>query len=180
MKNTIFLFLSIYLLIACQSGKKAHKISSTNKADNTLLLEKFAVGDYLKLNQGEIQIEALILDQRIEEGKTWLSICFLNKGKLFGRQVPNGMKGDCADLLDLAAIQPDSLKEYELIKKIKLDQYKIHMGSFRYVFQQEELTVGYEYGLKQREKKQTPCNEFLLDLEAVRECYFDLSKIVMS
>lgn len=171
MKNTFFLFLCIYLLLSCQLRKK----NRTNSVDAR---EKLSIGDYLIVNQEGTQLEALILDSYEEGGKDWLSFCFLNKGKIFGRQVPNGQKGDCVESLDMISMELESLKEYNTLKKFDLNMGEIKMGVATLVRTQKELIPLFEYGLKQRKKKQTPCTEFLLDLDAVRECYFEVDKIL--
>lgn len=77
-------------------------------------------------------------------------ICFLNRNKLFGRQIPDGIRNfDCGDdMYDLFYLNENVFKNC--------------------------LRAMY----KKRKLKQTSCRESIFNANAVDECYFDLQNIL--
>ncbi|WP_207531814.1 hypothetical protein [Desertivirga arenae] len=135
-------------------------------------------GQILRFKKDSNVIDAIIVDFDKDERGIWIGLCFINKTKLFGRQIPSAwISSQCLNLLDLAYLNTDGLKQYEVISQIKVDRGKVGIGSITPVSNVNELMVEYENGIKQRKKKQTPCNEELTDEKSVRECYFDVETI---
>jgi len=131
-------------------------------------------GDIISFNINDTLVKAIILDFDKDEGGVWFGMCFLNENKLFGRQIPSGFNGDCVDLLDYAYLNQKALGDFEKITTENIDLNKIAVGSFSPVSNYKNLLRDYTWGLKQRTKKQTPCNKDVLGINSVRECYFDL------
>ena len=143
-------------------------------------IENFSVkfGHIIKFESDSIELEAIVLDFSEDEDGQWVGVCFINDNQLFGRQIPNGMvSATCLDLLDLTYIQINTLVDYTIIDSLKLNKSKIGIGSRSPVTGFSEIKRDFERGIKQREKKQTPCEKKITDLNPVRECYFNIGEI---
>lgn len=135
-------------------------------------------GQILRFKKDNRVINAIVLDFDKDEGGIWIGMCFINKAKLFGRQIPNRwINATCLDLLDLQYLNYKGLKQYQIIDNIKVDKDKVGIGSITPILNLTELMEEYNRGIEQRKKKQTPCNEGLTNEKSVRECYFDVEAI---
>lgn len=135
-------------------------------------------GQIIKINTDSVGLSAVVLDFDHDEGGHWIGVCFIDQNRLFGRQIPSGMiNTKCLDLLDLTYIQIDALTDYEVLETIEVDRTQVGIGSISPVTNVSEILWDFEWGMEQRGKEQTPCDKGLLDLNPVRECFFDIEKI---
>jgi len=135
-------------------------------------------GQIIKFDNDSLTLNAIVLDFSEDEGGQWIGICFIDSNRLFGRQIPNGMiNTTCLDLLDLTYIQKDSLLDYEIVETVRVNKTKIGIGSQSTATNFDEIKRDFNWGIEQRKKEQTPCDEEITALNPVRECYFDLEKI---
>lgn len=143
-------------------------------------IEKFPVkfGQILKFDNDSIDLNAIVLDFSEDEAGQWIGVSFINQNRLFGRQIPSGMTNtNCLDLLDLTYIIIDALNDFEVLETIEVNKTKVGIGSQSPVTSFSEIKRDFDRGIEQRKKEQTPCNKELMDLNPVRECYFDIEKI---
>lgn len=131
-------------------------------------------GDVISFDINNTTANAIVLDFNKDEGGIWIGICFINNNKLFGTRIPSGYNGDCVSLLDCAYLNSNALKQFKKIKTEIIDINKIGIGSTSSATNFDDLLASYTWGLKQRTKKQTPCNEDVFGINVVRECYFGL------
>jgi len=135
-------------------------------------------GQALKFKNDSLDLTAVILDFDEDEGGKWVGLCFIDRDKLFGRQIPKGMiNTTCLDLLDLTYIQIDGLHDFEIVETLNLNKNKIGIGSISTAKNLTELARDFNDGIEQRKKEQTPCNKGLTNFNPVRECYYDIGKI---
>ncbi len=135
-------------------------------------------GQILRFEKDSNVINAIALDFDKDEGGIWIGLCFINKTNIFGRQIPSGwINTKCLDLLDLQYLNNEGLKQYQIIDQIKVNRDKVGIGLITPVSNVEDLMLEYKRGIEQRKKKQTSCDEGLIDEESVRECYFNVKKI---
>lgn len=136
-------------------------------------------GQILQFKIDSIIINAVVIDFDKDEGGIWIGLCFINNNKLFGRQIPNGLiNTKCLDLLDLAYLNINGLEEYQIVDNLKIDKNKVGIGSSSPVSDLLALKRTFDYGIEQRKKEQVPYNKGLTDLNPVRECYFEIVKII--
>lgn len=136
-------------------------------------------GQILNFDTKTSNISAVVIDFNSDEAGVWIGLCFSSNNQLFGRQIPNAMNNmACLDLLDLTYIRIDGLSGYSVSGHLSLDKNKIGIGSQRAEKDLSGIEESFNHGLAQRKKKQTPCNQGLYDENVVRECYFNLSKIL--
>lgn len=136
-------------------------------------------GQIITLGNDSINLKAVVLDFNEDEGGKWIGICFIHQNQLFGRQIPNGIPNGlfnttCLDLLDLIYLQENALVDYEIIEKIEVKKENIGIGANSSATNLDDLIQSFNWGIKQRQKVQTPCDEGLLDHNSIRECYFDI------
>ena len=135
-------------------------------------------GQILKFDNDTIELKTIVLDFSEDEAGQWIGVCFIDKNRLFGRQIPNGMiKSTCLDLLDLTYIQKDALVDYVIVETLNVNKSKIGIGSESPATDFSEIKRDFDRGIQQRKKEQTPCDKGITDLNPVRECYFDIEKI---
>lgn len=145
-----------------------------------LNIESFPVkcGQVLKFNSDGVEMTAIVLDFSEDEGGQWIGVCFIDRNRLFGRQIPSGLiNTKCLDLLDLTYIHKEALIEFELLDTIPVNKQKVGIGSQTPATSFSEIKREFDRGIQQRKKKQTPCDKGLTDLNPVREFYFDIEKI---
>ncbi|MCT4648012.1 MAG: hypothetical protein N4A74_23690 [Carboxylicivirga sp.] len=136
------------------------------------------IGQILKFKNETIELTSVVLDFDQDEGGIWIGLCLINNNKLFGRQIPSGLiNTTCLDLLDFSYLQLDGLKDYTVIDSINVKKNAVGIGSVSPVLDLVELKRNFDSGIKQRKKIQTPCEDVFAGIDAVRECYFDLSNI---
>jgi len=135
-------------------------------------------GDVVSFAINDIIVKAIVLDVENDETGAWIGMCFLNKNKLFGRQIPNGYSGNCIDLLDCTYIESSNLIEFDRVASKNIDINIVGIGSRSSAANYTDLLRDYNLGLTQRTKKQTKCNEDVLGLNPVHECYFDLNRFL--
>ena len=153
----------------------------TLKADLTsLTLNKFnfEFGDIVNIKSDQ-QISGIIVDFTEDEGGRWYGLCFTYGNYIFGRQIPNGLNGECIDLLDISYLNDRS--DSILIKKgnLKLDFHKIGIGSISPAKNYEELVRDYSFGIEQRKKTQSDCKSSKFELKPINECYFEIDDILL-
>ena len=142
---------------------------------NTLAV-KF--GQVLKFDNDSIDLTAIVLDFNEDEGGQWIGVCFIDRDRLFGRRIPNGMNsGKCIDLLDLTYIRKDALIGYQIIGMIPVNRTKVGIGSQSPVVDPDGIIRDFVRGMARRKERQTPCDKGLLDPASVRECYLDIGTI---
>jgi hypothetical protein len=136
-------------------------------------------GQILKFEQDSFALNAIVLNFSKDEGGIWIGLCFIENNKLFGRQIPNGLiNTTCLDLLDLAYLNLGGLKHYKITGELTVDRNNVGIGSDWPAENFNDLKNAFDFGIEQRKKKQTPCEKGLTDLNPVRECYFDMEKII--
>ncbi len=136
-------------------------------------------GQLIKFEIDNQEVKAIVLDFDQDDEGIWYGMCFLNQNKLFGRQIPSGLiNTTCVDLLDLTYLHNKALKSYEVVEQYDIDTIQVGIGSLTPVKDHIELLRDYKAGLEQRNKVQTPCNEDISGLNPVRECYFELKKVL--
>lgn len=137
------------------------------------------LGQVLKFKINAAEFSAIVLDFNEEEGTKWLGLCFIKGNDVFGRQIPNGLiNTTCLDLLDFSYLKLEGLQNFQVVQSYSINKSKVGIGSMGTAKNVSELLSSYEFGILQRKKKQTPCAEGLVALDAVRACYFGIEKIV--
>ena len=145
-----------------------------------IALERFPVkfGQVLKFDHENFQLKAIVLDFNEDEGGLWIGFCFINEEQLFGRQIPSGLfDPKCLNLLDLTYLHVEALTHYEVVETLAVNKSKVGIGSQSPAKDLSRLKISYDQGIEQRKKEQIPFDQGLMDLDPVRECYFDLQYI---
>lgn len=176
--SQIALILSLFLL-GCSQNIGSNDFFRPDWTGIDTAKMELKVGQVIKFEIDSQQVSAIVLDFDSDEGGVWYGMCLLNNNNLFGRQIPSGLMGaDCVDLLDMTYLNHNDMEQYETVGYLNIDIKKVGIGSISPVSNYSEIFSSFTFGLKQRKKKQTPCGEGLADVNAVRECYFDIEKIV--
>ena len=179
MKPHLFIIiLLLILIIGCNMSNKQNPPKLFQPDWDGLNHENFALelGEEIELESDKIK--GVVLDFSEDEGGKWYGICFLNKKKLFGRQIPSGFSKDCIDLLDFTFLHQTIINSLKRNGKREIDINKIGKGSIDTAKGIDEIIRSYNYGIEQRNKEQTPCDENLMKLNPVNECYFEIEKIL--
>lgn len=138
---------------------------------------KLKIGDIFTMDYDSIKVDILLLDFDIEYGNTYYGVTFIKDRKIFGRQIPDGTNNlNCLDLIDFFYLNKKTIKDFNKEERVDLAYSKLELGSHAIVSNHIDLIGHYNYGLSQRSKPQTPCNKGLVNLNSIRECYFNLDK----
>lgn len=181
MKIWVLTFLTLLSISSCSVNQNKEETMDFFKPNwEGLNFEKFAFkfGDKFAFSSNNQLRQGIILDFYEAEDGQWYGVCFLNKDQLFGRQIPSGFSEKCIDLLDLSYLHEDNLKKLEYVERVNIDVEKVGIGAKRVDNSLLKLKNGFDYGLEQRKKEQTDCNEGKFSLNPVNECYFELDKIM--
>jgi len=137
---------------------------------------KYDLGTKVSFEHDNNKYEAVIVDFLEDEGR-WYGLCFLNKGRLYGRQLQDGMTERCLDLLDICYLSESGTKVLQTGKTLKLDPTTIGIGARTNADNQEDLYNRYVRGLSARKKPQTDCTKSRFEANPVNECYFEIENI---
>ncbi|MBE0664024.1 MAG: hypothetical protein IH597_16330 [Bacteroidales bacterium] len=138
----------------------------------------FKFGDRIRLNLQDEYIDAVVLDFSQDETGLWIGFCFINDGKLFGRQIPSGLLNrECVDLFDIVYVKQEFLTTETIVDNLHIDINAIRIGAISTMNNYSDLISAFNYGLEQREKEPTPCNKGLASPNSIRERYFEIEMI---
>lgn len=94
-------------------------------------------------------------------------------------KTPTGLiNTTCLELVDLTYVEIGEMQDYKVKKTLNLDKSKIGIGTIKVVSNLTDLGGSFNDGIEQRKKEPTPFAEGLIGLNPVRECYFDITKIL--
>lgn len=182
MRKIEYILVIAFFIFSCNNISLKNSIPENMQPDWTgISLDNIPVkfGQILQFNKDSIQLTAIVLDFDEDEGGKWIGLCFIDNNRLFGRQIPSGLiNTTCLDLLDFSYLHIDGLKNFNVIQTENVNKEKIGVGAISPVLNLAELDRDFKRGIAQREKEQTPCDQGLADLYPVRECYFEIEKII--
>lgn len=123
--------------------------------------------------------KAIVLDFDKDKAGLWIGFCFISDNKLFGRQIPSGLLNTtCLDLFDLTYLKSDAIRNYQISDTLDINKQHVGIGAIYAVTDLNGLLEIYRQGIEKRKKLQTPCLQGKTDLNPVRECYFEIEKII--
>jgi hypothetical protein len=104
----------------------------------------------------------------------------VEKSNFFGRQIPNELiNTTCIDCFDLIYLNEKGLfKNIETIKNLSLNIDNISIGAIGTAVNISEISSDYDYGIKERLKNPSKCNENALGLKRVDERYMKITEII--
>lgn len=176
--NRIIFIIIFFSLFGCNPD--SNKLISAHSHRTEINFDSLPVqlGNVIEFKIDSLIIDGIVLDFDKDEAGTWIGICFIVNNRLFGRQIPNGLiNTSCEDRLDLVYINSKVFPVFTFIDSIQVNKEKIKIGSITTVSTPDAILKQFIYGRNQRTKQQTPYNEKIFDLDAVRECYFDFKMI---
>lgn len=182
LRHISIIIITLIFMFSCGLPNDNKKLTSSvspnwKGIDTSQFKAKF--GQVLLFEIDSTNVKGVVLDFSQDDGGKWTGVCFINENRIYGRQIPDGLFApSCVDLIDLTYIHEEVLSNYQIENTIKVDVSKIEVGAINTAINAEEIKFLFDWGISQRLKPQTPCTEGLLDVEAVRECYFKINKIL--
>lgn len=138
---------------------------------------QFKCGDIIEFNVENQTIKSIIIDVKSDEMGKWIGLCFMKDGNLFGRKIPDGISGNCIELLDLTYLNEKGFVDYKIRSNEKLNFNKIGVGSDSPVLHVKDVYRDYKRGIDERKKKESSCDEKFRNLYPVNECYISLQRL---
>jgi len=183
MKQIFKLTVATVLMLSCSSEKHNDSnfnipdIFKTNYDKMKVTDLKFKYGDIVEFNFENKTIKSIIVDVKKDEMGNWIGLCFIKDGNLFGRKIPDGISGNCIELLDLTYLNERGFTDYKITSNEKLNFNKIGIGSNNSELNEKDVYRDYKKGIKERQKKEASCDEKFRNLNPVNECYLSLDQI---
>lgn len=135
-------------------------------------------GDIVSLKKENQLIQGIVLDFSEDiEGK-WYGICFIEKGKLFGRKISNGFFGKRIDLLNLVYLNEAAIHNLHVDKNLSINFEKIGIGSKCPTQDISFYAQCFHDGIEQRIKDKIFIKPSFFSLNPKQECYFDIKEIM--
>lgn len=176
--DKIMLSLVLVILNSCTNLNGSHtpEVFQTNYNKYKSEVFKLKFGDLIRIKG--TTINGVVGDITKDEGGIWYGIIFLtSENKLFGRNIPNGLSGECLKLLDFSYLNEAAINTLEVLGNLNLNYDHIGVGANSSVVNKEELLKNYHDGIEKRKSKETPCVQKITTLEPVNENYRNLSEI---
>lgn len=183
MKLIFKLIVGTMLTTSCSSEKhndsnfnipEMFKTTHNEKDINNLA---FKYGDIIEFNVENQTIKSIIVDVKSDEMGKWIGLCFMKDGNLFGRKIPDGISGNCIELLDLTYLNEKGFVDCKITSNEKLNFNKIGIGADSPALHTKDVYRDYKRGIDERKKKESSCAEKFSNLYPINECYFSIQKI---
>lgn len=183
MKQIFKLIVATVLVLSCNSEKHNDSnfnipdIFKTNYDKIKVTDLKFKYGDIVEFNFENKTIKSIIVDVQNDKMGNWIGLCFIKDGNLFGRKIPDGISGNCIELLDVTYLNEKGFSDYKIISNEKLNFSKIGIGSDSPALYVKDVFRDYKRGIEERKKREASCDEKFRNLNPVNECYFSVQKV---
>lgn len=92
-------------------------------------------------------------------------------------KIPDGISGNCIELLDLTYLNEKGFVDCKITSNEKLNFNKIGVGADSPALHIKDVSRDYKWGIDERKKKETSCDEKFRNLYPVNECYLSIQKI---
>lgn len=183
MKQIFKLIVATLLMLSCSSEKHSDskfnipEIFKTNYYKTKVNDLKFKYGDVVEFNVENQVVKSIIVDVKSDEMGNWIGLCFMKNGNLFGRKIPDGISGNCIELLDINYLNEKGFSDYQITSNEKLNFNKIGIGSSGSALNVKDIFRDYKRGIEERKKREASCVEKFRNLNPVNECYFSMQQI---
>ncbi len=175
----ILINIFILTLVSCKEDSNVNSIPEMFRTNYSKYKDKkfeLQFGDLVQIRNSEFK--GIIYDISEDEDGIWYGIIFIDKqDRLFGRSIPSGISNDCIQLFDFTYLNQRGINSITKISIIKLDNYKIGVGSRSTAMDEHDLIRDYMMGIERRKRIETPCSEKLKTLEPLNENYIDMNVI---
>jgi len=176
------LIITTLLCISCEQTTPPRTQKSTLQfREKNLDFENvhFKLGDELSFAVHQEIRKVIVVDYSKDESGKWYGLCFLRGTEIFGRQIPEGFTGRCANLIDVCYIHENGVSGLSTSKHHKINTNKIDIGSRSTALSIKDLESDFQREMEQRKKKQTSCIKSIISLNPVNECYFEFKDYLL-